>query len=513
MLETKEGAMAGGRTRPLPLLFSVFVIAACGIVYELMIATVSSYLLGDSIYQFSVTIGLFLTSMGIGSYLSRGLRRDLLLTFIAVELLLGAIGGSSALLLYYVFGAARTVYQPTMYLVIAAIGILMGLEIPILTRLLSGRFVLRVNIANVLSFDYLGGLIGSLAFPLILLPYLGLIRTALVVGMLNVGIAAVVLVAHRRELPERVYAGVLAFVIFGFLTTGVARSSELWDQLEQQLYRDPVVYSVQTPYQHITITQWRDDIRLFLDGHLQFSSVDEYRYHESLVHPAMGSTLDHSQVLVLGGGDGLAVRELLKWPDVKRITLVDLDPNMTNLFRSQPELVKLNGGSLNNPRVTVINADAFKFLEDDQNFYGVIVADLPDPRDENLQKLYTEEFYRLAARRLSVHGVFVTQATSPYFAPEAFWCIYASMKQSWPNVVPYHTNVPSFGDWGFIMASGMPLSPDTIQIPVPTRFLDGPTLKSLFVFPPDMPRLQVQPNSLMQPVLPRYYLEGWQNPR
>lgn len=513
MLETKEGPGAGGRARPLPLLFSVFVIAACGIVYELMIATVSSYLLGDSIYQFSVTIGLFLTSMGIGSYLSRGLRSNLLLSFIAIELLLGAVGGSSALLLYYTFGVAQGVYQPTMYLVIAIIGILMGLEIPILTRLLSGRFVLRVNIANVLSFDYLGGLIGSLAFPLLLLPYLGLIRTALVVGMLNVVVAAVVLAAHRRELPERLYAAALTAVIFLLLSTGVAKSSELWDQLEQQLFRDPIIYSVQTPYQHITVTRWRDDIRLFLDGHLQFSSLDEYRYHESLVHPAMGIVRDRSEVLVLGGGDGLAVRELLKWPDVKRITLVDLDPRMTGLFRSQPELVKLNGGSLSDPRVRVINADAFKFLEDDQGFYGVIVADLPDPRDENLQKLYTEEFYRLAARRLSAGGVFVTQATSPYFAAQAFWCIYESMKQAWPNVVLYHANVPAFGDWGFIMASRMPMNPDAIQIPVATRFLDEPTLKSLFVFPPDMPRLQVQPNSLIQPALPGYYRQGWQEPR
>ncbi len=513
MKEMSQELAAGGRTRPLPLLFSVFVIAACGIVYELMIATVSSYLLGDSIYQFSVTIGLFLTSMGIGSFLSRGLRRDLLLSFIAVELLLGAIGGSSALLLYYVFGVAKAVYQPTMYLVIAAIGILIGLEIPILTRLLAGRFVLRVNIANVLSFDYLGGLIGSLAFPLILLPYLGLIRTSLAVGMLNVAVGAVVMIAHRRELPERVYAGVLAVVIFGLLSTGMVKSAELWDRLEQQLYRDPVVYSVQTPYQHITITQWRNDIRLFLDGHLQFSSVDEYRYHESLVHPVMGSTPDHSQVLVLGGGDGLAVRELLKWPDVKQITLVDLDPQMTGLFRSEPELVKLNGGSLNKPKVRVVNADAFKFLEDGENFYGVIVTDLPDPRDENLQKLYTEEFYRLAARRLSADGVFVTQATSPYFAPEAFWCIYESMKQAWPEVVPYHTNVPSFGDWGFIMASKMPLKPDAIRVSVPTRFLDNPTLKSLFVFPRDMSPVAAQPNSLIQPVLPRYYREGWRNPR
>ncbi len=508
--EAPHDAGVGGRTRPLPLLFSVFVIAACGIVYELMIATVSSYLLGDSIYQFSVTIGLFLTSMGVGSFLSRGLRRNLLLTFIAIELLIGAVGGGSTLLLYYTYGAARSVYQPTMYLVIATIGILMGLEIPVLTRLLSDRFVLRVNIANVLSFDYLGGLIGSLAFPLLLLPYLGLIRTALVVGMLNVGVAAAVLVAHWRELPERVYAGILTAAILGMLGAGIAMSAQLWDSLEQQLYRDPVVYSEQTPYQHITVTEWRDDLRLFLDGNLQFSSLDEYRYHESLVHPAMAMARDRSEVLVLGGGDGLAVREILKWPDVKQVTLVDLDPEMVALFRSRPSLTALNGGSLSDPRVKVVNADAFKFLEDARGFYGVIIGDLPDPRNENLQKLYTQEFYRLAARRLSATGVFVTQATSPYFAAKAFWCIYASMEQAWPQLLPYHANVPAFGDWGFIIASTSVLNVDAAQVPVSTRFLDQRTLRSLFVFPADMPRQSLQPNSLIQPVLPAYYREGWQ---
>jgi spermidine synthase len=511
--ETIQESEARGGTRPLPLLLSVFIVAACGIVYELMIATVSSYLLGDSIYQFSVTIGLFLTSMGVGSFVSRGLRRNMLLTFIVVELLIGVLGGASTLLLYFTYGVARSVYQPTMYLVIGGIGALMGLEIPILTRLLSGRFALRINIANVLSFDYLGGLIGSLAFPLLLLPYLGLIRTGLVVGMLNVGIGFLVLVSHWRELPERVHTAALSVVILGLLATALMRSGELWDQLEQRLYRDPIVFSVQTPYQHITITQWQNDIRLFLDGNLQFSSLDEYRYHESLVDPPIALARNRSEVLVLGGGDGLALRELLKWPDVKHVTLVDLDPEMTSLFKSQAELTKLNGGSLSDPRVTVVNADAFKYLEDDRGFYGVIVADLPDPRDENLQKLFTEEFYRLAARRLSVGGVFVTQATSPYFAPKAFWCIYETMRQAWSQVVPYHANVPSFGDWGFILASQMSLNPDDIKLSVPTRFLDVPTVRSLFVFPADMPKLQVQPNGLIQPVLPGYYREGWQAAR
>jgi len=513
MREEADPVVAGDGARPLPLLFSVFVIAACAIVYELMIATISSYLLGDSIYQFSVTIGLFLTSMGVGSYLSRRVHGELLMVFIAIELLIGAIGGSSTLLLYFTYGSMRSVYLPIMFAVIAAIGILVGLEIPILTRLLSKRYTLRVNIANVLSFDYLGGLLGSLAFPILLLPHLGLIRTALVVGLLNTAVAGLVLYSGWRQLDARRTAAALLLSVAGLLSAGLVHSDSLWRELAQQLYRDPVVYSAQTPYQQITITRWRDDIRLFLDGNLQFSSLDEYRYHESLVHPAMAAAAGRTSVLILGGGDGLAAREVLKYPDVAQVTLVDLDRQVTDLFQTQPELAKLNGGSLSDPRLRVVNTDAFKFLEEDTGFYDVILADLPDPRNENLQKLYTVEFYRLAARRLAAGGVFATQATSPYFAPEAFWCIVATVQQVWPLALPYHAHIPTFGDWGFVMASRTALAVDRLAVSVPTRFLDVPTLRSLFTFPADMPRLQEQPNSMIQPVLQGYYREGWRQAR
>lgn len=209
----------------------------------------------------------------------------------------------------------------------------------------------------------------------------------------------------------------------------------------------------------------------------------------------------------------MAVRELLKWPDVQRITLVDLDPEMTRLFSSEPELTRLNGSSLSDPRVRIVNADAFKFLEDDRDFYGVIIADLPDPRNETLQKLYSEEFYRLASRRLSVAGVFITQATSPYFAPKAFWSIYESMRSVWPEVVPYQANVPAFGIWGFMMASAMPLAPSSAEIHVQTRYLDSQTLRAMLVFPRDMQRAEVEPNSLIQPVILGYYREGWSKAR
>ncbi|HEX9015232.1 MAG TPA: hypothetical protein VF960_04425, partial [Chloroflexota bacterium] len=201
--------------------------------------------------------------------------------------------------------------------------------------------------------------------------------------------------------------------------------------------------------------------------------------------------------------------ELLKWPDVKSITLVDLDSEVVRLFASQPELSKLNGGSLSDRRVHVVNVDAFKFLEENAGSYGVIVADLPDPRNESLQKLYSEQFYRLAARRLAPGGVFVTQSTSPYFAPKAFWSIYESMRLVWPGVVPYQVNVPAFGIWGFIMASAAPLNVAELSFPVHTRFLDAATMKSLVVFPLDMQRVQVEPNEIMQPVILGYYRDGW----
>lgn len=504
---------AGDGTRPLPLLFSVFVIAACAIVYELLIATVSSYLLGDSIYQFSITIGLFLTSMGLGSYLSRFLHRNLLMTFVTIELLIGAVGGVSALFLYFTYGSAKAVYAPTMYGTIGAIGLLAGLEIPVLTRLLSSQYALRVNIANVLSFDYLGGLLGSLAFPLLLLPFLGIIRTALVVGLLNVAVAGLVLVAHWRQIPERIHLAALVVAVAGLLSTMLINASFLWEGLEQQLYRDPVIYSEDTSYQQITITQLKDDLRLYLDGNLQFSSIDEHRYHEALVHPALSVAPDRREVIILGGGDGLAVREVLKYADVRRVTLVDLDEEMVKLFSSTPALARLNGNALSDPRVRVVNTDAFKFLEEDRDFYGVMIADLPDPRNESLQKLYTVEFYRLAARRLSARGVFASQSTSPYFAPKAFWSIRRSMGEVWPNTRPYHANVPSFGDWGFILASTQPLDIEAAQLSVPTRYLDRETLLSLFVFPLDMAPPAVEANSLMQPVLPGYYREGWRQAR
>ena len=279
--------------------------------YELLISTTASYLLGDTILQFSVTIGLFLTAMGIGSWCSRVILDDLIRSFVLIELLVGLVGGLSVPTLFFVYGSAPAEFPPVMYATIAVIGVLIGLEVPLVTRVLAGTHQLRVNLANVLSFDYLGGLLGSLAFPLVLLPHLGMVRTALLVGTLNVLVASVTALVYRQQMQgNRLTAVTLAGALLTLLVL-FAASDPLSAGLEQRLYRYPIILSTQTAYQRLVVTEWHGDVRLFIDGHLQFSSRDEYRYHETLVHPAMAAVAQHRNILIVGGGDGLAAREVL----------------------------------------------------------------------------------------------------------------------------------------------------------------------------------------------------------
>ncbi len=499
------------RSGPYVLLLSIFVVASCAIVYELLISTVASYLQGDTILQFSVTIGLFLTAMGVGSWCSRLVLDDLLRTFVLIEVLVGLVGGLSVPLLFFVYGTAFTDFPPVMYGAIVTIGGLIGLEVPLVTRILAGNSGLRVNLANVLSFDYLGGLLGSLAFPLILLPHLGMVGASLLMGTLNVLVASVTAIVYRRQMTgNRLTAVTLAGALVTLLVL-FAASDPLSAGLEQRLYRYPIILSTQTPYQQLVVTKWHDDVRLFIDGHLQFSSVDEYRYHETLVHPAMAAVSRHQQILIIGGGDGLAAREVLKYPDVVSITLVDLDAGMTSLFAQQPMLATLNAHSLVSPRLHVVNADGYQYLQQSKAMFDVIIADLPDPRTEALQKLYTREFYGLVRTHLATDGYFVTQATSPFYTAKAFWCIAATAGSVWPVVVPYHVDVPSFGSWGFVLAGETPLRVSALRVTAPTRYLNDALLPGLFAFGKDILQQEagVSVNTLLRPVLPSYYEQGW----
>ena len=496
------------------LLAGTFVIAICGLVYELLAGTLSSYLLGDSVYQFSIVIGLFMTAMGLGAYLSRYVEVRLENAFVITQIALGIIGGLAAPCLFFAFVYLDN-YEAFLFLICVAIGTLVGLEIPLITRILKQERTLEINISNILTADYIGALVAAILFPLVLVPQLGLISTGFVFGLLNLAVAILACHLFRQKIGRPIF--IFALVSVAMLTGGLVFSQRLVSLVETRLYQDEIIYAETTPYQRIVATHQNGHIRLFLNGGLQFDSVDEHRYHEALVHPAMSLAGRTDAVLVLGGGDGMAVREVLRHDGVESVTLVDLDPAMTRLFREQPRLSALNEGALDDPRITVINQDAFEFLKADDESYNVILIDLPDPKNPSLSKLYSRAFYTMAAKRLARDGVLVTQATSPVYAREAFWSISRTLEATADpyreggslSVRPYHAYVPSFGDWGFVAASPMQLDWQAIDLPDGLRFLNGATLPGLTVFPPDIDRLPVDINTLQDHPLLRYYEQGW----
>lgn len=493
------------------LIASVFIAGLCSIVYELLISTASSYFLGDSVRQFSITIGLSMAAMGVGSFLSRLIVRNILSKFIAIEILLGFVGGISIPVLYTAY-AYTNAYTFFMVMLILLIGVLIGLEIPLLTRIMEQYYVLKVNISNVLSVDYLGALIATLLFPFILLPLLGTFRSSLVFGIVNMGIGFMNLWCFSEKLrwSRRIfyrYASIsVCVVLLGLLVS----SQFLIKRWSRDLYEDRVILSKQTRYQKLVLTKNKEDIRLYLNGNLQFSSIDEYRYHEALTHIPMSMLPHHRKILILGGGDGLVVRELLKYSGIDSIDLVDLDPEMTNLARQNPHIVRLNQNALSDARVTVMHQDALVFLKDRVERYDLIISDLPDPNNVSLARLYSKEFYRLVLKHLSREGIFVTQATSPFFAKKAFWCIHNTIQAAgFDKVLPYHVYVPSFGDWGFVIASRRDMNPEAIEISVATRYLDEPIIRRIFTFEKDLLDTSSEVSTMDRPEVMTYYFKGW----
>ncbi len=492
---------------PVVLFLSVALIAACGLIYELVAGTLASYLLGDSVFQFSTVIGSYLFAMGVGSYLSRFVVRGLVARFISIELMVGLVGGFSSAALFLAFAYTQG-FQLILYAIVLVIGTLVGLEIPLLMRILKHRLEFRELVAHVLTFDYLGALGASLLFPILLVPKLGMVRSALLFGIINAGVALWSTYLFRDQLGARRWLRVACVAVLAVLGAGMAGAERITQAADNNLYADEVIFARDTRYQRIVLTKWKDDVRLFLSSHLQFSSRDEYRYHEALVHPGLASLPGARRVLVLGGGDGLAVREILKYPNVDSVTLVDLDPEMTRLFSTHPYLVTLNQHSLTNARVHVINADAFPWLQQTSEPFDFIVVDFPDPTNYSLGKLYTTAFYRLMTRHLSAQGLAVVQSTSPLFARQSYWCIAETLKQARLKTYPYHLYVPSFGEWGFVLAGPNTYEPP-MRLPERLRYLSVAAIPQLFQFPNDMLPVDAEPNRLNDQVLVRYYEHDW----
>ena len=502
------------------LYFNVLLVATCGLIYELIAGTLASYVLGDSVTQFSLVIGVYLSALGVGAWLSRFVTRRLARAFVEVELGVALLGGTSAPLLFISFGVLSW-FHVLLFAIVFAIGVLVGLELPLLMRIMKEHLDFNDLVSRVLAFDYIGALLASLLFPLVLIPRLGLVRTSLVIGILNalVGIWGTWLLRPLIDGPL-VGLRVRGVVVIVLLASGVMTADRLTDLAEERLFPNPVVYTQTTPYQRIVVTQGADSFQLFLNGNLQFNSSDEYRYHEALVHPAMVAAANPREVLVLGGGDGLAVREILKHPAVRRVTLIDIDPDMTALADRFPPLKKLNAAALHDRRVTIEHADALIWLEKCTNRYEVAIIDFPDPNTFSLSKLYTTRFYKLLRTRLNPQAAVSIQCTSPLVARASFWCIARTLEASGFVVEPYQATVPSFGVWGYCLArpkladettSGW--RPDELPAPLlaELKFLNNRTYRSMFDLPEDAGPVPVEINRLDNQALVRYYEAEWKN--
>ena len=444
--------------------------------------------------------------MGIGAWLSRFIEKQLERAFVRLQISIAIVGGFSSFILFYAFAYINN-YDAFLYLITISLGAMLGIEIPLIIRILKESFSLKTNISNVFTVDYIGALFASILFPMVLVPKLGLMQTSFLFGMINLFVGAMAWYIFREILNRRYI--IYLITTLAILIVGFWQSTNLTDMIENRLYRNKIIYKEQTPYQKIVVTATKGRVQLYINGAIQFDTIDEYRYHESLVHPVMLSTRVHENVLIVGGGDGMAIREVLKYKEVKKITLVDLDPAITKLFKEHPTLSKLNDHSYSNPKVTVVNQDAWKFIEQSNVLYDVIIIDLPDPNNISLSRLYSQTFYNIIKKQLSKGGAMVTQASSPIYTRKAFWSIEKSISSVGLKTLPYHTYIPSFGEWGFVLASRFKSNLDGNRVAKDLKYIDSKVLKDMSLFAPDISKIEVEGNNLSQHRLIEYYDEGW----
>ena len=549
------------------LALSMFFTGAAGFMFECLLSTVATYTLGNSIEQFSVTISLMMLMMGVAGFLQRRISDERLIEkFLLVETSLALLGGYAPIAVYAAYGLMSEHFALVQYFFVVSIGFLIGLEIPLVLRI-NRRYVpaLKSNIAAILSPDYIGSFLGALVWVYFLLKYYPLTEISFLVGGLNFAVAAVTFLYFMRHRFVAQPAASLALIAVtaGALGYGYTQN-RLWNMnLEQYFYDAPIVFSKTSKYQHLVLTGSVNptDYRLYINGNLQLSSLDEHIYHEQLVHPVMHLARSRKRVLVLGGGDGLALREVLKYPDVERVTLVDIDPEMIDLARDNEILNEINQASLRDARVhatvsaavvqggggkpvyywrerrgpedglvaeevarvEVFTIDADKFIDGIDGLWDVIIVDFPDPNTVELVKLYSREFYFKLKKVLAEDGMIAMQSTSPYHAKESFLCILRTVGSAGFSTLPYHDNVPSFGDWGWVLAwkSAEPVSAvrdrigrmNAFRIAASRlRYLTPEVFKSSLAFGKTMlepKRLEI--NRLMHPVLLQMYLdESWE---
>lgn len=500
---------------------AIFATGFAGIVAEYTLSTLATYFIGNSIFQWTMIVSLMLFCMGVGSRLSKLITKNLIQNFLILETTLSLIVAFSSVLVY-TLASVSEYYGIVIYSLCMVIGLLIGLEIPLVVRINKEYEDLKSNISSILEKDYYGSLIGGVFFAFIGLPVLGLSYTPFVLGIINFLVALIVFYRFKDKInKQQIFRLKVALtIVFTVLITGITFTEPIIQWGEQKKYKDKVIYSQQTKYQNIVLTEWKDEHWLYLNGNLQFCSIDEKMYHEPLVHPIMQLHPNPQRVLILGGGDGCAVREILKYPSVEKIDMVDLDPKMTDLGLNNPVLKNINKGSMNNKKLTIYNKDAYIHLEQNTtDFYDIIISDLPDPRNIELGRLYSHEFYSLCNRKLRPNGLIITQAGSPYFATKAYRCIDKTIQSAGFTTAKLHNQVISMGEWGWIIGTkNKDVSSEVLKNKlqsiefknVKTKWINKEAMQLITSFGKDFFKLNdsIEVNKVHNPVLYQYYLNG-----
>jgi spermidine synthase len=501
------------------LKLALFATGLSGIVAEYILSTLATYFIGDSATQWSLIVSVMLFSMGLGSRFSKYFEKNLLIKFITIEFTLSILVSFASLFAYSAAGYTEYVGF-VIYGLSILIGILIGLEIPLVIRLNEEFESLRINVASVMEKDYLGSLVGGLFFAFVGLPILGLTYTPFILGMVNFVVAILLFLVVKEGIKNRAKSiiTIAGIAVLALISTGAYYAKPIVLEGEQTRYKDKVVFAKESKYQRIVLTQWKNEYWLYINGNQQLCTIDEDKYHEPLIHPALNIIKERKHILVLGGGDGCAVREILKYPDVEKITLVDLDSVMTNLGKYNPILRDLNEDAFHHPKLQIINADAFNFLETGEEFYDAIIVDLPDPRSIELNRLYTLQFYQLCKLKLKQHGVLLTQAGSPYYATKAFLCIEKTMAAAGFTTQKMHNQVITLGEWGWVIGlkswpkeKNLKSALEQMSFNIPTQWLNQDAMLMMCnfgknIYEPIQDSIAI--NQIQNPALYRYYLKG-----
>lgn len=508
------------KNRAYILKIALFATGLSGIVAEYVLATLASYFLGDSVVQWTMIVSIMLFSMGVGSRITKYINKNIFVLFISIEFALSLIVSFSAVFAYSI-PAVTNLTGMYIYILSILTGLFIGMELPLAVRLNDKFEELKINISTILEKDYYGSLVGGVFFAFIGLPYLGLTYTPFILGAINLLVAFLLLNYFPEIIQKRskFKLNILGSIVVVIIVLGLVNTEKIIFHSDQRNYKDKIIYSEQSRYQKIVITQWKENYWLYLNNNLQFCSYDEALYHEVLVHPAMRLCKTPYNILILGGGDGCAARELLKYEEVKQITIVDLDPAITRLAAESEILVSLNQNSLNNRKVTVLNEDGYTFIQKDTSFYDLIVIDLPDPRNIDLSRLYSLEFYALCYKHVRPNGIIITQAGSPYYASRSFKCINKTIVAAGFSTIPLHNQIITMGEWGWILGVKNDVSRDQIKIQllkadfskIDTKWLNNEAMYQITSFGKDFfDREQdtIKINKINQPVLYRYYLDG-----